>query len=426
MPQPDDDRKKTIEFLKKKFSGYYARAELKFPPELGRREWAFLYFDSKGGMHRPVVFNSEADAKKFLPERSPSHVYYSSAYYEDPAVPMAEKKWQGADLIFDLDADHVAGAEKMSYEEQLRKVKERFIYLVDEFLAKDFVSEKDIEIVFSGGRGYHAHIRGKKILRMTGPERREIVDYITATGIDVSLLFPEKAISVRSFAHHAKKEFTRPMPKPDEPGWKGRAARGILRLVARWEGLEKAAVVGELMEFEGIGKVKAERIYKELFEYQELKGGEITYADEGGRAVTKKMDKIRGVDKLRLENNIEYGETTEDFLKFVFWRLGVSEAAETDEPVTSDVKRIIRMPTSLHGKSGLVVTPLSRKELDAFEPLRDAFPAAFTDSPVKIRVLKPVSIHLKKEYFIFDESVREVPEYAAIFLMCRGSAVPAE
>ena len=28
---------------------------------------------------------------------------------------MEEKKWLGADLIFDLDADHVQGAETMTY-----------------------------------------------------------------------------------------------------------------------------------------------------------------------------------------------------------------------------------------------------------------------------------------------------------------------
>ena len=33
---------------------------------------------------------------------------------------------------------------------------------------------------------------------------------------------------------------------------------------------------------------------------------------------------------------------------------------ETDEPVTADVKRLIRLPGSLHGKSGLKVVTLTR------------------------------------------------------------------
>ena len=34
------------------------------------------------------------------------------------------------------------------------------------------------------------------------------------------------------------------------------------------------------------------------------------------------------------------------------------KAALADEPVTTDIKRLIRMPTSLHGGSGMRVQPL--------------------------------------------------------------------
>ena len=54
-------------------------------------------------------------------------------------------------------ADHIKGSERMTYEETLVKVKEEFIRLIDEFLIGDFgIDEKDMVIVFSGGRGYHA------------------------------------------------------------------------------------------------------------------------------------------------------------------------------------------------------------------------------------------------------------------------------
>ncbi|MCA1813180.1 MAG: hypothetical protein LC624_04420 [Halobacteriales archaeon] len=35
-----------------------------------------------------------------------------------------------------------------------------------------------------------------------------------------------------------------------------------------------------------------------------------------------------------------------------------SMTGETDEPVTSDVKRLIRLPGSVHGKTGLRVVPV--------------------------------------------------------------------
>ena len=56
------------------------------------------------------------------------------------------------------------------------------------------------------------------------------------------------------------------------------------------------------------------------------------------------------------------------FRNFAFSNQGISlgAAGETDEVVTIDVKRVIRHPTSLHGKSGFRVTefPLDRLDPD--------------------------------------------------------------
>ena len=76
---------------------------------------------------------------------------------------MDEKGWLGADLVFDLDADHLEGAHDMTFEEMLAEVKVEFKKLLDSYLLGDFgFDEKDILIVFSGGRGYHAHVRDKR------------------------------------------------------------------------------------------------------------------------------------------------------------------------------------------------------------------------------------------------------------------------
>ena len=42
-----------------------------------------------------------------LAETVPSDVYHSCAYYENPDVDMEKKGWLGADLVFDIDADHI-------------------------------------------------------------------------------------------------------------------------------------------------------------------------------------------------------------------------------------------------------------------------------------------------------------------------------
>ena len=79
--------------------------------------------------------------RDFLKKNVPSHVYHSAAYYEIPGAPtMAKKNWLGADLVFDLDADHLEGSESMEYHQMLDMVKSQFQKLIDDFLLGDFGS----------------------------------------------------------------------------------------------------------------------------------------------------------------------------------------------------------------------------------------------------------------------------------------------
>ena len=166
----------------------------------------------------------------------------------------------------------------------------------------------------------------------------------------------------------------------------------------------KKGGVKKLEEFKGIGNKIATGIYADLFEGSE---GE------------------RGVDKMWKDNNLDIFSSDKHlnpFLDFVKQEVSVELKGETDEPVTSDVKRLIRLPSSLHGKTGLVVTPLKRDELDDFNPLNDAISASFTEDPIKINMIKPEKVKLRNEVFDLKMGECEVPEYAAIFLMCRRAA----
>ena len=66
--------------------------------------------DKKGN----IIACNEASAKitglkvsDFLGKNVPSDVYRSTAYYEYPEAEMRQKEWLGADLVFDIDADHI-------------------------------------------------------------------------------------------------------------------------------------------------------------------------------------------------------------------------------------------------------------------------------------------------------------------------------
>ena len=105
---------RTHNFLKEKFRDYYANATLKTPPRFTSREWGFLGWSGKL-MNRHQSFSSKSDLQRFLSKNAPRHAYHSVAYYKDPGAKsgMKDKIWQGADLIFDLDADHIPNAKAM-------------------------------------------------------------------------------------------------------------------------------------------------------------------------------------------------------------------------------------------------------------------------------------------------------------------------
>jgi DNA primase small subunit len=109
------------------------------------------------------------------------------------------------------------------------------------------------------------------------------------------------------------------------------------------------------------------------------------------------------------------------FLKLLDEEVRPRFSAEIDEPVTSDIKRLIRLPWSLHGKTGLRVTPMDREELDQFDPLRDAVPSIYPDRPVEVFVRKPSVVELRNQKFVVEGRC-EVPTYAAMFMLGRRMA----
>ena len=82
---------------------------------------------------------------------------------------------------------------------------------------------------------------------------------------------------------------------------------------------------------------------------------------------------------------------------------------------------MIRLPGSVHGKSGLRVTPITRSELTDFDPLQMAVPDEYSDDEVKITMRKDAKLDMKGQHFDLSGETT-VPEYAAIFLIGRKMA----
>ncbi len=447
----------TIEFLKNKFSNYYADAKLSYPERFTRREWGFMFL-GETFMQRHLGFRKTVELVNFLsagagagtgagtgtgssnhqihkgkknkstPNKVPSHVYYSSAYYSNPNLqPMPAKVagWLGADLIFDLDDDHLRNIEGLSYGERLAKVKNIVRHkLLDDFFLGDFgFDSKFITIAFSGSRGYHIHIRDPKVLLLTSAERRELVDYLTGVGLDKDRIFPKQVFDTKEYGD--KKFSKKPKvitPKLDSPGWKGRMARGILELITKLSKLTEEEGINELCTLCQNLRIKGRKIsnkditaiYQELF-LRSVKLDKTTFEQRNVLEIFSK-DQYRNI-----------------FLEIVREHQSIEMAGETDEPVTTDVKRLIRMPTSLHGKTGFRVAPLTIDELAEFDPFSDAL--AFGSDPVKVNVNEQIEAtvneHLKFRLGGEDFSVMpgedglELPEFAAIYLLCQRKAVIA-
>ncbi len=338
----------TKSFLRQRFSGYYSKYKPFIPREIEKREWGFINFE--GIMIRHISFSSELELKGFLAKNPPFHAYYSTAYYKKPEANMEEKEWIKADLVFDIDADHLPRG-------GLKTAKRQITRLYD-LLEEDFGC-KDMIIVFSGSRGYHIHVYDEDFQQLGSQERREIVDYFYLNGIN----------------------FRKVLPKAPQ----------YLRLsdciVRRLRSLIKR---GELEKYLGLRRKVPE--LEEIISRKELSEGNFTFMP---KSVLRKLPLL-------------FEECVNRFRIYI------------DPPVTSDIKRLIRLPNSIHGKTSLRVTPIKRDNIDEFDPQRDA--VAFGDDPTKVRVIRKVKLKLKDTEFRLERGNHKLPEFAALYLICRGVA----
>jgi DNA primase small subunit len=312
---------------------------------------------------------------------------------------MALKGWLGADLIFDLDADHLEGASKMSYAEMLEGVKAKFVLLVDGFLRDELgYTERELDLNFSGSRGYHAHIRDPRIRELDSAARRQIVDYITKK-VPVSALV--RRATVGRTEHRIIKGLR--VPKTSEGGWPGRIARRnceyLARLASDPRPLEERAA--QLQSETGVPLKEAKALLGTFGPSPKAMRERLARLEEGIADLTEGL-----------------GEKT--YVRMFEYHLE-NLRGWCDEPVSSDTKRLIRAAGSIHGKTGLKAVRLSRTQLDGFDPLVDA--VVLPDDPVAVNVSRPIKVELKGQTFDLKPGVQKLPQYVAVFTILRRHAL---
>ena len=399
----------SVGYVKVQFRRYYSTmaVSVEAPTDTNQREFGFLLFEGKA-MLRHMSFKDVGELRRGISENIPAHVYYSSAYYSDPEAEMEWKGWLGADLVFDIDADHIdtpckaehdrwrcssCGREgigkvpetcqncgKASFDEEtwlcdrcLDMAKYEAQKLLDMLIGDFGFSPKDLRVNFSGNRGYHVHVKDPKVRMLDQLSRREIVDYAMGTG-----LRPE---------FHGFSSVHGGSPTLAEAGWRGRSTRALYDYLSgeKSESLEALKLSRTAMQSLTSKRDEILRIISDRHP-----SGLLRYID------IKSMNSI-------MEASIR------------------EQASAIDTVVTTDVHRLIRLPNTLHGKTGLLAQGIAMEELEDYDPLEEA--VAFKGSTEKIYVRRSPSFRIDGELFgPFNEEAAELPLAAAMLLLCRRVA----
>ena len=336
-----------------RFGQYYQNAALWSPPRIKTREWMFIPFGGAPPL-RHKSFSDVGQVQSFLSQRAMHSCFYSTAYWRRPyELKMADKLWQGADLIFDLDGDHLPGVTDRDFPGMLAVIQEQAWSLWNDFLEPEFgFSEEHLQVTFSGHRGFHLHYRDPRLFHLDSEARRELVSHIRGEGVDV------QGGLARYHDHEAK-------------GWTQRIRQGMDSMIQTLQGIHRG-VENSNMELR--------RLEAALQSLQDREGNTSQRSSAAIKRLAELMDHESRVQRLK-EGKFELlGNYQALFLNLLKADASVvlGSAGETDEVVTIDVRRQIRWPTSLHGKSGMRVTefPLSRLDPDgsqSYNPLMEAF-----------------------------------------------------
>lgn len=351
----------TKSFLRSAYKEYYFRHSdsLEFPQDVGSREFGYIPFG--GGMVRHLTFKSPGEATAEILKQSPSSAYCSNARYESPGLPIEEKGWLGAELIFDIDATDIPTPCKRGHDywycqqchssgklprpqkcpkcqggtaefhgtcrECLAAAKDHARRLVS-ILVDDFgVAEGAISTFFSGNRGYHLQVADSRFEPLDQPARGEIADYVRGGSLPPS----------QSIASNLRR---RPKSGPEGEGW--------TRRITRYYSEKREGFTGTIQ------KLAAE-------------------------AVTTQRSLV-------------------------------------DSAVTADIHRVFRLAGSLHGETGLPKMRVA--DLAAFDPEND--PVVLSSKPVDVKVAWYPPFKLKgTEYAPARGQTVTLPAYAAIQILTR-------
>ncbi|MDK2870406.1 MAG: primase small subunit [Pyrococcus sp.] len=319
-------KEERIEFYSKEWS---AKKIPKFIVDtLESREFGFDH-NGEGPSDRKNQYSDIRDLEDYIRVTSPYAVYSSVAFYENPRE---MEGWRGAELVFDIDAkdlplkrcNHEPGTVcPICLEDAKELAKDTLIILREE------LGFENIHIVYSG-RGYHIRVLDEWALRLDFKSRERLLAFVSASEIENVEEFRKLLLEKRGWfvlKHGYPKVF------------RLRLGYFILRVN-----------VPHLLSI-GIRRDIARKI---LDHKEEIYEGFVR------RAILASFPEGVGIESMA-----KLFALSTRFSKAYF-----------DGRVTVDIKRILRLPSTLHSKVGLIATYIgtNEREVMKFNPFRHAVP----------------------------------------------------
>jgi DNA primase small subunit len=398
-----------VQTIREKFAEFYAEREMmsSLPRELKSREFGFLLFKERT-MLRHKKFEDPGTLAEFIRTTVPSDIYHSTAYFEDSEQQMAEKGWLGADLVFDIDSDHIPTAcrkihdrwlcrncglagrglspeicpecggarfdsKTWACEKCIESAKSETLKLASMLLEDFGFSEDAVKVYFSGHRGYHVHVDDKRVHTLDSMARKEIVDYVIGLGLKAKL---QRVVDNRRILL---------APDVEGGGWKRRIGFGIHKLMTE----------STLSEMDRLSFSKP--ALKKLRETKEI---------------------LQTSGESKWINVRESEKSWEEIIDFVVSQ----QSSGIDTVVTTDIHRLIRLNGSLHGKTGLMKVEVPLAGLIESDPLKDA--VAFKTGTLVVDIVEAPRFRLGDAFYgpYKDDSHVELPTAVALFLLCKNAA----
>ena len=288
--------------------------------DLNKREFGFDHL-GKGPNDRYRVFKTTDMLKRFMRYRSPFAAYCSVAFYNKPRK---RGEWLKSELVFDVDAKDLpirsCGCESVC-EICLDEARQIVAGLIDT-LSHD-LGLKEIHVIYSG-RGYHIRVLDSPAMELDSEGRSQVLKYVAGAETPQNKYFMDSEPGQKPYPIE---HFSIPLGYPAV--FTSRIKYDILHL----NGTEKIEDVNP-------------KLMKDIIKHRELveKGDWGLFKDKIGPKRYRNL--VEGMSKLNM--------------------------GLVDAKVSIDLKRILRMPTSLHSKVSMRCMEV--KNIETFDPLKEAIP----------------------------------------------------